>query len=198
MAGMKRLKWLLVVIGCAVFVAMRPAGAQDTDHAFSGDMKPYTDTYNGFQIAIPVELEQQSKSAGGSWGPPSGSEGALHHMTVFVNSTDFHQHVNMLTVYQVNFKSNKENRDHTRTVPLKPCKWGKDTIYSFRTDEADHKAGQPEPKDPEDIHRTYLFVYGNGHAYEVMVAGQYQDFKSQNVRDIANKVFASFKPVAVK
>lgn len=170
-----------------------PTPAQEGFKGFSGNYAEYTDTYNGFKLKIPAEFKLGQRGATTDWQtvPFDGGVGMI-----YINAAPL-KGVSSKVAYDANFKSKKDDRNYTEVVPVK-VKFGNKTAYAFRCKEADHKPGSPEAKEPGDIHRWHLFVFGNEMVYTMGFTGSYAAFKANKLQPTYETVIKSVELVAIK
>lgn len=160
---------------------------------FSGKGAFYTDTYNGYKVFIPEEFTLSSKGATTSWMGARYKGNGLGMSVNFTPMTD----VSSQAMYDINFKSYKKNRDFTDVVPVK-VKYGTKTVPGFRVKEVNHNSGNPDLKEPSDIHRWHLFAYANGGAYQVSVSGPFQGFQENAFQKQYDVVMKTFEIIPMK
>lgn len=183
------MRWLALML---MAVLLRPMAAFCDD--FSGKMEPYTDTYNGYKIMIPVESKQTMKGYSTNWDGPMVNGSTV---TIFVNCTEM-KRVSSKLMFDVNLKKYKEDRSYTDVVALPPVKLGKSLVYAFRCSEAGHRPGTTDPKDASEIHRWHMFVFGNERSYTCVFACNYGAFQEKLVQPTFNQVIKSFSLVPAK
>lgn len=133
---------MVVLVLTLVTLQIQRAFADDTSY-FSGKTTPFTDTYNGWKVAVPAELTLQGKGSSTHFEGPNLIGGAV---SIHVNAT-LMKGVPSVTMFQVNIKSKKDDRNYTNVVALPTVKFGRKAVYAFRCSEADHKPGMADPKD---------------------------------------------------
>ncbi|KGF71981.1 hypothetical protein DO97_13855 [Neosynechococcus sphagnicola sy1] len=159
---------------------------------FSGKYTEYKDSYNGFKLNIPVEFTLHERGATTDWlGPLLDGGSAL----IYINATPM-KGVSSKVIYDANLRSKQEDRNVMAVVPLK-VKFGKQTVWAFRYKEANHKPGSPEPKEPGDIHRWHLLVFGNETVYTLGFTGPFQSFQDNKLQVVYEAVIQSVELIPI-
>ncbi|MDX2244518.1 MAG: hypothetical protein NW224_27910 [Leptolyngbyaceae cyanobacterium bins.302] len=157
---------------------------------FSGQSTEYADTYNGFKIKIPTEFNLTDKGMTTTWNGPLMDGGSA---LIYINAAPM-KGVASKTVYEINLKSKKDDRNYTEVVPV-TVKMGNKTAYAFRCKEAPNKPGTPDAKAPTDIHRWHLMVFGNETVYTLGFTGPFASFQSNKLQATYDNVIKSVELV---
>lgn len=153
---------------------------------FSGQSTEYVDTYNGFKMKIPVEFSLGDKGMTTTWNGPLMDGGSA---SIYINAAPM-KGVPSKTVYEINLKSKKEDRNYTEVVPV-TVKMGNKTAYAFRCKEAPNKPGTPDAKAPTDHHRWHLMVFANEMVYTLGFTGPFESFQTQKLQATYENVIKS-------
>jgi len=164
--------------------------APQSFNGFSGKSTPYTDSYNGFKLNIPAEFKQTDKGMTSTWNGPLLDGGSA---LIYINAAPM-KGVPSQTVYAINLKSKKDDRNYTDVVPVK---MGKPNTYAFRYKEALNKPGTPDTKAPTDIHRWHLMVFGNETVYTLGFTGPFASFQSNKLPPTYETVIQSVELVPI-
>lgn len=185
---MKRLSavFAVVLFFCAALQCHQALA--DDAHYFSGKTTPYVDSYNGWKMAIPDELPLTDKGVTTIFTGPNLNGAAV---TIWVNTTEM-PNVPSVTMYNVNLNTKKNDGNFSDVVALPVVKYANKPVYAFRCSEAGHKPGTNDPKDPTEIHRWYLYVFGNNRQFQATLTANYQSFTQKQVNDAFNAAIKSF------
>jgi hypothetical protein len=160
---------------------------------FSGQFTSYVDTYNGFKLNVPVEFPLHEKGATTDWTGPLLDGGAA---LIYINATPL-KGVPSQVVYNANLKSKQTDRNFTQIVPMK-VKLGNTTVLAFRCKESNNRPGTPNLKTPDDIHRWFLFVFGNQTVYTIGFTGPFQSFQTNKLQSTYEAVIRSVELVPIR
>ncbi|MFH1454088.1 MAG: hypothetical protein ABIH00_08960 [Armatimonadota bacterium] len=161
-----------------------PQAVEEEFEGFSGELEEYESEDGQYIIAVPVEFELTEEGYTTHWTGPKINDMATSMSVNFVDMPD----VNSDVLYQTNLDSYKKKKDYTDVQPVKIKGKG----LAFRVKEANHKPGKSsQEKDPNDIHRWHMFVFGNGKFYTMGFCANYQTFKDNKVQDIYEEVIKS-------
>lgn len=159
---------------------------------FSGQYSDYVDTFNGFKLKVPTEFTLHDKGMTTDWTGPLLDGGAA---TIYINAAPL-KGVPSATVYSINLKSKKEDRNYTEIVPMK-VKIGNKIAPAFRCKESKNKPGTPDLKAADDIHRWHLFVFANQTVYTMGFTGPFASFQSNKLQSMYEDVIKSVEIVPV-
>ena len=172
-----------------------PAMAEDAPPVFSGKWDVYSDSVNGFKLKIPVEFQNTNKGANTTWNGPQVDRFAT---TIFVNSTPM-PGVHPQALYDGIIRAKKADRSVTAVTPVKmEGKLKGKPIYAFSCKEVDVKPGTKDKKDATDHHRWFLYIWGNDTAYELCVAGSFQNMGGKDLPPVFTEVIKSFSLIPIK
>jgi len=166
----------------------KPASQQ-----LSGKFSEYVDSYNGYKLKVPVEFQRGDRGATTTWQGPLMDGGSA---SMYINAAPM-KGVPSQTVYEINLKSKKEDRNYTEVVPVK-VKFGNKTVPAFRCKESNRRPGSPDMKSPEDIHRWHLFVFGNEMVYTMGFAGPFASFQANKLQTTYDPVIQSVELVPIQ
>ncbi len=169
------------------------AWAEGKASVFSGAVTEFKDTYNGYKLKVPVEFKQTSKGATNGWVGPLLNGTAV---SFSVNCVEM-PNVSSQVMYDINFKQKKRDRFYVDVKPV-IIKFGDKTVKGFVCKEASHIRGGRARKQPEDLHRWHLFVYGNGRAYTCGFSANFKSFQQGLVQDVFRKIIKSFELIPIK
>jgi len=168
----------------------QPAQTTQEFKGFSGSANLYTDSFNGYKLKIPTEFKLGEKGATTFWTGPLVEGGAA---SIYINAAPL-KGVASKTVYDLNLKSKREDRNYTEIVPVK-VKFAGKTAYAFRCKESTRQPGTNSEKQPGDIHRWHLFVFGNETVYTLGFTGTYAAFKANKLQSTYETVISSVELV---
>lgn len=189
------MKWLYLIGAVLLTWAGAPA-EESPPKVFSGQVSSYQDTYNGYQLSLPVEFQSTGKGATSTWEGPRVDDFAT---TIFVNCTPM-PGVHPQALYDGILRAKKTDRGVTEVTPVKMSgKLKNKPIFAFRCKEVATQSGSATPKEPGDFHRWYLYVWGNDCAYELAVCGSYKALgQGQELPPVYERVIQSFRLIPQK
>lgn len=168
--------------------------AVQADATFSGKLAPYEDTHNGFKLSLPTEFQVGTKGPTTDFNGPQVDGFAT---LVYINTVQM-PGVPAKVLYDTNLQSKKKDPNYTDVKPVKVKSGVKGDVYAFTCSEADHAAGSPDEKKPDDHHRWHLFVFGNGRFYTCGFTGSYAAFKAKQLQPTYTKIIQSFELIPTK
>jgi len=169
-----------------------PATSGGEFSGFSGDHEPYTDTFNGFSLDVPVEFEILEPGQTTNWTGPILDEGAT---SIYVNAAPL-PGVDSGMLQQT-YRQQYENDSFYTDVQLLTVPYGNGSVPALRTREVDTKRGTNTQKSPDDIHRWHLIVFGNERVYTWGFTGMFQTFQDNEVQDLYETVIDSVELVGI-
>jgi len=198
----RKWSWLFSLVFALLFIGRSTSFADDTTdqttfQGFSGQTTDYVDSYHGFKIKIPIEFQLTTKGDTMIWTGPMVDGLAT---TISINTTVM-RGVPSKAIYIANLKSKKDDRDITGVVPMGVpilIHDKKKKALAFRCKEAEHKPGTPDKKDAGDIHRWYLYMFGNERSYTCGFTGTYQAFEENKLQSTYDAVIKSIELIPVK
>jgi len=169
------------------------SGQAQTFSGFSGRFTDYQDSYNGFKLKVPVEFPLHEKGATTDWtGPLLDGGSAL----IYINATPL-KGVPSQVVYNANLQSKQTDRNFTEVVPMK-VKLGNTAVLAFRCKESNYRPGTADLKAADDIHRWFLFVFGNESVYTIGLTGPFQSFQTNKLQPTYEAVIKSVELVPIR
>lgn len=161
---------------------------QEEFKGFSGKFEVFKHKDGQYKIDIPVEFKLDNEGLTTDWTGPHIDSMAC---SIYVNYVDMPD-VPSETLYKINLDSyKKKTKEYTDIVPVK-VKWAGKAAFAFRVKEVNHKLGKSDKeKDPSDIHRWHLFVFGNGKSYTLGFCANYAAFKGNKVQEMFEKAIKS-------
>ncbi|MEB3213481.1 MAG: hypothetical protein VKL39_19185 [Leptolyngbyaceae bacterium] len=167
---------------------------------FSGEYGEYLDDYNGFSVDIPVEFELSSPGQTTNWIGPILDEGAVG---IYVNAAPLPgvSAATLQETYRQQYEADRFYTDvQTLSVPYRGCVTPSNEVCmvpALRVREVDNQQGTRTQKNPDDIHRWHLFVFGNERVYTWGFTGMFQTFQDEEVQATYEEVISSVELVSI-
>lgn len=185
-----------LMIGVSVMLCLLVCAAafgEKGDELFPGKWTEYSDAANGFKMKLPAELKLKEKGAVADWIGPI-MDGAA--VSVYVNTVVMKGAPSKI-LYDTNFSGKRGDPNYTEVTQVKLSP-GKRGVYAFRAKEVSNRPGSSESKEPGDIHRWHLWVFGNDRMYTLGFTGAFASFQANRLQRAFERIISSFELLPAK
>ena len=160
---------------------------------FSGKYAEYTDTLNGFKLKVPVEFIREDRGQTTTWMGPTINDSAT---IIAVNSIPLSgvSGQDLQQAYQMQYE---KDAFYTNVTPLE-IKFGDEVVPALRMSEINKQKGTRREKNPEDLHRWHLYVFGNDQVYNIIMSASFETFQDNKVQGVYEDTISSVELVAIE